>query len=439
MAVIVIVLLGIFYLKPTQQGQEGTQQISEHETSSSTESESSVEKPVEPIDNAFLYDQLALKESKETLSHPEGQVTLRSVGDVLIHETVSEFADTSSTVYQQALTDMEAEGFSAETFHPEAAYDFSPMLAYIAPYMSYADISVANLEVLAASPQLAVSGYPSFSAPKEIIPALQGIGIDIVSNATNHTLDYLSRGAHYSLDNLQEAGMMSYGSYASFEDKAQARIIEKNGLSIGFLSYTYGTNGIPTPEGEDYLVSRLDLPVMVEEVESLQQQVDAVVVSMHMGPEYGEVPTEEQQYVFQTLADTGVKVILGGHPHVLQPVDWFNDGDTYAIYSQASFMSGQIDAENKQGGITEVTLEKGDDGQVTVKDPKFMPLYICGNNENKEMFYTVPYADRKKYNIPEGEVWWDTLAKRMESLTNDVTVVTHLETEASKEAHDVFR
>jgi len=94
------------------------------------------------------------------------------------------------------------------------------------------------------------------------------------------------------------------------------------------------------------------------------------------------------EQVFQALSDAGVKLILGGHPHVLQPMQWFNGKQTFAIYSQASFMSGQIYPANKQGGITEVTFKRGEDGQVTVTDPKFMPIYITGA-ENAE-FSNIP-------------------------------------------------
>ena len=144
-----------------------------------------------------------------------------------------------------------------------------PMLAHIQPYLEYADISMANLEVIAASPQLPMSGSPQFNAPSEIIAALKRIGIDIVSNATNHTLDWFSEGAHYSLQNLQEEDMMYVGSYESWEDYNTNRIIEANGISIGFLNYSYGTNGIPVPAGEEYLISLIDVPLMVAEVRSI--------------------------------------------------------------------------------------------------------------------------------------------------------------------------
>lgn len=425
-----------FYLSQASQEIASTEEQVSMENTSNSESEE--EALQEPIKDEFLYTGLPIKESQEPYQGVEGELTLRSVGDVLIHDRVSYLADTESPVYQDTVQQMNEAGFDSETFNTDAAYDFMPMLAYIQPYIEYADISMANLEVIAASPQLPVSGYPQFSAPHEIIQNLKAVGFDIVSNATNHTLDWYGEGAHYSLQNLQEADMMYVGSYDSWEDYNTPRIIEANGISVGFLNYSYGTNGMPVPAGEEYLISLIDVPLMVAEVEALNQQVDAVVVSLQLGEEYGTLPNDEQFYVFQALSDAGAKLILGGHPHVLQPMDWYNDGDTFAIYSQASFLSGQRDLDNKQGGITEVTFKKDETGEVSVTNPKFMPIFNLGV-EAEKMYQVVPYADIELHQIPDGQLWWDTIEERMYTYIEDFDFVTHLETEASEEVADVFR
>lgn len=396
------------------------------------------EEVTEDIGMDYLFGGLPQKDQLQPLESQEGELTFRSVGDVLIHDRVSYLADTYSPIYQQTMDNMLAEGFDSSIFNPDNDYDFMPMLSYIQPFIEYADVSMANLEVIAASPQLPVSGYPQFNAPSEIITALKKIGIDIVSNATNHTLDWYSEGAHYSLENLSAEDMMYVGSYDSWDDYNTPRIIEKNGISLGFLNYSYGTNGIPVPVGEEYLISLIDVPLMVAEVEALSQQVDAVVVSLQLGEEYGLLPNDEQFYVFQALSDAGAKLILGGHPHVLQPVDWYNDGDTYAIYSQASFLSGQRDLDNKQGGITEVTFRRDEDGEVRVHEPKFMPIFNLGV-EAEKMYQVVPYADINLRQIPDGQDWWDIIDERMHTYTSDFELVTHLETSATLETSDSFR
>ncbi|MDO4432722.1 MAG: CapA family protein [Aerococcaceae bacterium] len=357
-----------------------------------------------------------------------GELRLRSVGDLLIHDRVSVMADTTSLLYQQHTGNANA----------TQAYDFMPMLEKIAPFTEYADITIANLEIPTAAPQFEVSGYPQFNAPRELLTALKTIGVDIVSNATNHTLDLFGEGVYASLDNLQEAELEYVGSYESWEDKQRPRIIEKNGIKLGFLAYSYGTNGIPVPEGEEYLISLLDTETMLAEVEALKPQVDAVVVTLQLGEEYDTLPNDNQRYVFQLLSDAGVSLILGGHPHVLQPIEWYNDGKTYAIYSQASFLSGQRELDNKQGGITEVTFKRQADGTVTIENPKFMPIFMLGV-EAEKMYETVPLADYQQYAIPDGENWWHILYERMRTYTQDFQYINHLETQWTLEDQSIYR
>lgn len=388
---------------------------------------------------------LPAKENLSPWQGKENELRLRSFGDILVHDRVSWLADIDHPIYQEAKQQLIDEGIwdvktnqvigeesFTEAIEGSEQYDFLPMLARIAPFTTYADVTVANLEVIAAYPDFPVAGYPQFNAPGSILEALKAIGVDLVTNATNHTLDWYAEGAISSLSNLDTMDIMYSGSYASEEDFQEARIIEKNGIELGFLSYTYGTNGIPIPYGQEYLVSLLDLNQILNEVAWLEEQVDAVVVSLHMGPEYGEYPDENQQYFFQALSDAGVKLILGGHPHVLQPLAWLNEDKTFAIYSQASFLSGQRELENKQGGITEVTFKKDKEGEVYVTDPKFMPIFVLGI-EGEKMYETVPLADYEKYNIPDGASWWDILSKRMSLLTEEFDFVEHLETEWTEE------
>ncbi len=444
LSVLVIVGIGTYLIYNSLNSSNANSGLDQQATNQASESKEKLQEetvedlPSEPIEHDFLYADLPKKDGKEEFQSQEGELTLRSVGDILIHDRVSYLADTYSPIYQETVSSMIEEGFEPSVFNEDSVYDFMPMLAHIQPYIDYADISMANLEVIAASPQLPMSGYPQFNAPSEIISALKTIGIDIVSNATNHTLDWFGEGAHYSLQNLQEEDMMYVGSYDSWEDYNTHRIIEENGISVGFLNYSYGTNGIPVPVGEEYLISLIDVPLMVAEVEALSDQVDAVVVSLQLGEEYATLPNDDQFYIFQSLSDAGAKLILGGHPHVLQPVDWYNGGETFAIYSQASFLTGQRDLENKQGGITEVTFKRDESGEVNLINPKFMPIFNLGV-EAEKMYQVVPYADIDLHQIPDGQLWWDTIDNRMHTYIDDFDLVTHLETEATEETEDSFR
>lgn len=400
------------------------------------------EKKVETVDKPLSEPLIGLEEKDKTDEAPnkEGEFVLRSVGDLLIHETVAEMAVVESEFYRDAVKQLEADGIDISKISnkptkeaDEKQYDFAPMLAKIAPFTEYADATIANLEVITAYPELPISGYPQFNAPSSLLTNIKNIGVDIVSNGTNHTLDYYSEGALLSINHIREAGLMYVGSYQSQKDQQTPRIIDQNGIKVGFLTYSYGTNGIPVDEGKEYTISLVDIDNMIAEVKELDQQVDAVVVTLQLGQEYDTLPDDNQRFVFEMLSEAGVKLILGGHPHVLQPMEWYNGKETFAIYSQASFLSGQVNADNKQGGITEVTFKRQENGEVVVTNPKFMPIYIAGM-EHEMMFDVVPYADYAKYQIPDEKNWWETIQSRMTTYTNDFDYVTHLETARTKEA-----
>lgn len=383
---------------------------------------------------------LPAKETEDQWQGEDGTFVLRSVGDVLIHSEVTATADTTAEVFaDQTASLQDAGALTGDNLIAHGSnngdmavdlgvsdYNFDPMVAKIAPFTSYADYTVANLEIPAAYPELPVATYPNFNMPSSILGSLKRAGIDGVSTATNHTLDQFADGANITMDYLDEAGLMYYGAFRSQEDHDTARIVEKNGIKLGFLAYTYGTNGMVPPEDEPWAVNYADLPVMLQEVAALNNQVDAVVVSLHLGTEYGTLPDDEQIAVTQALADAGVKLVIGGHPHDLQPVNWLNDKDTYVIYSQASFMTGQVADDNKVGGIHEVTFTRDENGEVQVRAGKFMPTYFSGT-ANETSYESVPLGDYKGQDNDQA-AWVETIHDRMMTYTEDFTYQDYLET-----------
>lgn len=420
---------------------ESTQQPS---TSGTRPVETTVESTTESLEEPLTEPLLGLTEKKTATEPVEGEFVLRSVGDLLMHETVSAMGDMDNDFYKQTMQSLKDQGYDVATRNKQTSvenqtsYDFTPMFAQIAPFTEYADATIANLETIATYPDLPISGYPQFNGPSALLNNVKDIGIDIVSNGTNHSLDYFTKGALLSVKHLKEAGLMYAGSFESFEDQKKPRIIEKNGIKVGFLTYTYGTNGIPVEEGKEFTINMIDVDKMSQVVKELKKQADAVVVSVHDGEEYETLPNDDQRYVFEILSQAGADLIIGGHPHVLQPVDWYNNGKTFAIYSQASFISGQVNADSKQGGIMQVTFKRQEDGTVKVIDPKFMPTYIKGV-EGQEMYQVVPYADYDRYAIPDGQAWWQTIEARMKTYTEDFDFVSHLETKRTQEDQDTHR
>ncbi|WP_414054752.1 CapA family protein [Macrococcus equi] len=295
--------------------------------------------------------------------HPETDdnvVNLKSVGDVLVHGHVAAHAKTAN------------------------GYDFNPAFTEIKPMIEEADIAIANLETPIAANELGLGDYPTFNLPPEVAEAVKNAGFDIVSNANNHALDQGQKGLHISLKHLDEMYLPYVGAYKSQKDHDTPRIIEENGVKLGFLAYTYGTNGqVPTA---DYDVNYIDLKKMKKDIEALKPQVDGVVVSLHMGVEYQYHENKEQQDVAQALSDYGADIILGGHPHALEPMK--QDDNSFIIYSQGNFFSGQSQMQTKLGGILSLDIKKTDDG-VEVVSGEFLPTYNEGDY-NAGGYKTVP-------------------------------------------------
>ncbi len=321
---------------------------------------------------------------------PDATITIRSVGDILVH----------SDVYNAAATD---EG-----------YDFSPMFAPVKEYMEDADITTANMEVPVAGPQYRLSGYPQFNAPPEIIDGLLDAGVDIVNNATNHSLDRGGEGVSASVSNMRERGMPYSGSFSSEQDRDTPRIIEENGIKVGFLSYTYGTNGLPVPE--EYMVNLIDPEPMARDLAALDEQVDVLVTMLHMGEEYSPLPVEYQKEMAQIALDNGAEYVLGGHPHVVEPFEVASDHVIW--WSHGNFLHGQWEENTKVGGIGEVTFRKKGDGTVLVDDVRYMPTYTIGPpiSYNHKV---IPLVDAGDYI--DVDAWREELRERM-----NVEVVDYL-------------
>lgn len=287
--------------------------------------------------------------------------TLTAVGDILLHKAV----------YRDAAMGTDS-------------YDFRPMFEQVKPYLEQADITFANSESIIAGKELGISDYPQFGSPVEIGEALKSVGVDIVSMANNHTLDKKEKGVLAAIQNWNSLGVQYTGAYESQADRDRIRVIDANGVKVAFLSYTYGTNGIPVPEGKPYLVSLLDKEVMSKEIRKAKEVADVVVASHHFGVEYQLLPNDEQKDWATFAANEGADIILGHHPHVLQPVDWITRPDgskAFVIYSLGNFIAAQELQEPYRyiGGILTLEVEKeqlGDQVTIKVQSPSFMPTYI---------------------------------------------------------------
>lgn len=304
----------------------------------------------------------------------ETSITVAAIGDMLIH----------APVYRDAQT--------------EDGYDFTPMLHQVKQYLQAPTVTIANQETMIGGEALGLSTYPQFNSPFEVGDALKTVGVDAVTLANNHTLDRGEEAIQRAIEHWETIDMMYTGAYKDEEDQKHIRVQEtEEGISLAYLSYTYGTNGIPTPAGKDYLVNRIDREKIAEDMEVAKEKADAVIVSLHFGTENERMPNEEQKELAQYTADLGADVIIGHHPHVLQPVEWLtgeNGKQILVAYSLGNFLSSQQEYYQRIGGMLQFSIRKtsqGDDAQVTVEEPAFLPTFM--SYTNFEDYQVLPMFD----------------------------------------------
>jgi poly-gamma-glutamate synthesis protein (capsule biosynthesis protein) len=334
------------------------------------------------------------KELVKTQKAFRTEATISAVGDLLIH----------STVYNAAKTG-------------ENSYDFNPMLERVKALLQETDISIANQETIIGGTEIGLSNYPSFNSPFEVADALQEAGVDIVSIANNHTLDRGEKAIMNAINHYETIGMDYVGGYKSEEDKDVLRTISKNGIEFSFLSYTYGTNGIPVPAGKEYLVNLIDKEAIKRDVQEAKENSDVVVVAMHWGVEYILYPNSEQEELADFLAELGVDIVIGHHPHVLQPMKFLkrpDGGKMFVVYSLGNFLSGQKDDYKDIGGILQLRVEKfveGNEKKIDVKVDRFIATYVSQVHPTK--YHVVPLKDAASFGYPQAASKNEEMMKHM--------------------------
>ena len=314
-------------------------------------------------------------------------ITIRAVGDVMMHEEQLRAAA-----------------------RPGEGYDFSPQYELIADSLSAADYTIANLETtVGLYSDNPYSGYPMFNAPPELLAALREAGVDFVSMANNHILDRYFDGMLYTINNVEAAGLAYGGVNRSKEQKETPNIVEVGGVRLGMLCYAEHTNEMDVysdPRAREYGVNYIEGTDFAAEVRKLREAgADVVIAMMHWGEEYRRSANNAQRTLADTLAAAGVDVILGGHPHVVEPAGMrqiaLADGtqhEAFVAFSLGNFNSGMVDEYANAGVIIEFTLVEQEDGGFEIEDVGFVPTY-CWPKDG--VFTTVPalvYYDE----APEG-------------------------------------
>ena len=279
----------------------------------------------------------------EPIPEPEPEpisIRITAAGDNLLHNTVS---------FACAL--------------PEGGYDFHPVYENIKKIIEGSDIAFINQEVMLTGE---ASAYPNLAAPTENADALIDAGFNVINLATNHTLDKGVSGLETCLETVHARPFDAVlGAFRTEEESTQLCILEKQGIRFGFLSYTYGLNGYQLPSDKQWKIALIDETKIQNDLAAIRPECDYLIVSMHWGNEYQTTESSYQNELAQLLCDGGADLIIGTHPHVLQPMKWLEREDghkTLCAYSLGNFVSNQHKRATMLGGILEVELLFEEDG-----------------------------------------------------------------------------
>lgn len=286
-------------------------------------------------------------------------------------------------------------------------YDFSYVFTDIEKYINSADIAVGNLETTFAGKERGYSSYPRFNTPEQLATNLKKLGIDVVSTANNHCMDTNYSGLVSTLKYLDEAEIAHTGTNESEESQNKILIQDVKGIKIAFLSFTYGTNGISIPSDKKYAVNLIDDELIIKQLQlAKEQKSDLICVSMHWGEEYQTKPNSEQKRLANLLFENGVDIILGSHPHVLQPMEkkeiTLEDGMTkecFVIYSLGNFMSGQVKEGTRDSIILNLDIKKsGETGKTTISKVDYIPIYMYKSTTGNTKRYKILDLEKKDFN-----------------------------------------
>ncbi len=334
-------------------------------------------------------------ESQAEESAATQEITIVMAGDILLHTPVEESA-----------------------LQEDGSYNFNAVFARTADDIQAADLAIVNQEVIIGGKELGISGYPSFNAPYEAGDALAEAGFDVVCHGTNHALDKGKKGVENCLRFWEETypDIAVLGINGSQDMQNDIYIYEQDGIRIAILNYTYGTNGIALPEDMPYAVDLLEEKKVLSDIERAEKEADFTIVCPHWGTEYRLEPDAYQEKWAALFLENGVDLVLGTHPHVIEPIEWLTDEETghemLVYYSLGNFVnwtgsSGAGIANRMVGGMADVTIGRNEAGEVVILDYGVNAL-VCHLEEGVNNVTTYALAD-----------YTDALAKRNAIIAQD--------------------
>lgn len=305
-------------------------------------------------------------ESSEQSPTSAPEYTIIMVGDVLLHTPVEE-----------------------SCLQEDGSYDYATLFAQTMDEIQAADLALVNQEVIIGGADLGISGYPCFNADFSLCDSLVETGFDVICHATNHAMDKGRAGlvscAEYWKNKFPQITVLGIHDIADTSTSCGADpvILELPDMRIAVLNYTYGTNGISLPEDMPYAVDLLDEEQVAADIQRAEELADFTIVCPHWGTEYRLTPDASQEKWTKIFAENGADLVLGTHPHVIEPIEWVTDEESehemLVYYSLGNFVNwtsgtGEGVANRMVGGMAEVTLAKNADGEVEIEEYGVRPL-----------------------------------------------------------------
>ena len=326
---------------------------------------------------------------EEILDVPLRRAVIRAVGDVMSHDRQLRYARRS-----------------------DGSYDYHPQYALAADSLAAADYTIANLETsIGQVGGQAYSGFPLFNAPEAMLDALKDAGVDFLTLANNHMLDRRFAGMCQTADRVEAWGFAHGGSNRTPEEREAPVVVEVNGIAIGFICCTAGTNGMEggSPEARSYGVNYLrDMDWNAEAAKLRAAGAEVVIAVVHWDYEYQRSPSAGTVATAKDMIAAGVDVILGSHPHVVQPVEYLTveaDGGArtgLVAYSLGNFCSNQVKPYTNAGIILQFTLLEDQQGGIQVRDAAYVPTFCWrhGGDDGIQVMPSLKYADDLPAGMP---------------------------------------
>ena len=271
-------------------------------------------------------------------------------------------------------------------------YDFTYVFDDIKDYISKPDVAIGNLETTFVGAEKGYSGYPQFNSPTELAKNLKDVGFDILTTANNHSLDTGYNGIEKTLNTLDELSIAHTGTSRSPEEQNTILYYDSNNLKIAFIASTYGTNGIPVPSGKPYCINLNTKEFLLSQIQKAKEgNPDVIIACMHWGEEYNTKYTSSQTELADYLFENGVDIIIGNHPHVLEPMETRDittkDGKSkkvFLVYSLGNFMSGQTQKNTQTSILLNLEISKSNKKEfIDIDNISYIPIFTYSNPKFK--------------------------------------------------------